>query len=161
MGSTCCPLNFGDTIRLQASTGDNILRVEIACFAFDSNFAVVGVNGAHFGVTDDLSAGFQNSLGQTAADFAVIDDARLGHMDGADAGGMRFEFRQASAIDQFAFDAVGLTALENAIERRQFGIAGGDNHFAADFVGDALGSTELLHGRFASAAIRWRRLPGR
>ena len=62
--------------------------------------------------------------------------------------------RQPRSIDQLALHAVGLTPLEDSLQRRQFGFTRRNNHLAANLVRDSLGGTELLHCQFASPAIQ-------
>ena len=70
-----------------------------------------------------------------------------------DAGGVGLELGQAVLVDLRAVHAVGLAALVNPLERRQLAVVDGDDHLAADLVGDSLGRAELFHGLLAGPAV--------
>ena len=68
-------------------------------------------------------------------------------------GGVRLQLQQPLAADQLAAHAVGLAALEDVGQPREFFSLGGDDHLAAEVEGHALGLAELLHRQLALAAV--------
>ncbi len=87
------------------------------------------------------------------AHAAVVDDPRVGDVDRADARGVGLQLVQPVAADDFARHAVGLAALVNPLEGRQLFFVDGDDHLAANFVGDALLLAELDQGLATLAAV--------
>jgi 3-deoxy-7-phosphoheptulonate synthase len=84
--------------------------------------------------------------GEDFADTRVIGDAFLGHANGADAGSVGLDFAQLIGAEKAQIaEAVFLAALEQRLEARDFILAGGDHHFAADFVRDGVATAEVDH----------------
>jgi len=87
-----------------------------------------------------------NQFAEFANDGVVISDAFLGHVNGGDAGGVRFDFFDFVAIEfAQAFKAVGIAAFPETFESGQFVGSGGDDDFAALLVGDLVLAAESEH----------------
>jgi len=87
-----------------------------------------------------------NQFAEFANDGVVISDAFLGHVNGGDAGGVRFDFFDFVAIEfAQAFKAVGIAAFPQSFKTREFVRSGGDDDFPALFVGDLVLAAEGEH----------------
>ena len=129
------------------------LAFDVAGGGRDDDAVAVLAHAGDAGRHEHLAVAFAHPLGQPLADLAIVDDARLGNVDRADAGGVRLELGQAVLVDLRAVHAVGLAPLVNPLEGRQLAVVDGDDHLAADLVGDPLGRAKLLHRLLAGPAV--------
>ena len=76
----------------------------------------------------------------------VIDDAFLGHAQGGEAGGLGFDLAEPCGVEPLeAFEAVFAASGFEVAEAGDFGLVGGDDDLAADFMGDSVLAAEPGH----------------
>src|SRR5262249_3751555 len=102
---------------------------------------------------EDLAVALPDVLGQALADLAIVDDARLGHVDRADASRVRLKLGEPVRVNDRTVDPIGLAAFEDPLQGRQLGLVDGDDYLAADLVGDPFRRAELLHRLLAGPAV--------
>ena len=122
MAAGFCAGQPRDAVGVQAGAVDQLPRGEVAGGGDDGHAVGVVPHRRDAGAEDDLAAGLADPLGQPLAHLPVVDDAGLGDVDRLDAGGVRLQLRQPGLVDQRAVDAVGLPALVDPLQRRQFGV---------------------------------------
>src|SRR5262245_21258110 len=74
-------------------------------------------------------------------------------MNGFDTGSVGFKLLQVFAPDHGTAYTVLLAPFIDALQRRQLGVARGDDDFTTDLVLDAFGGAKRLHSLFAGTAV--------
>ncbi len=98
------------------------------------------------GIEDDTAVAGLDEAGEGIGDGGVIDDAFLRDAEGGDASGVGFDLAELGALQpEEAFEPVLSAALVEVFEAGYFFLAGGDDEFAADVVGDVVFLAEGDH----------------
>src|SRR5579884_1730963 len=117
---------------MQTGATDHQSGVEGSGDGFQEFPAAVVPDFQHASVQFDFSAVAADQFGEFLTDGRVVHNPFLGHMDGRDAGGVRFNFFDLPRI-QFAqaLQSVGQAALPQRFQSWQFVFGGGYNNLAA------------------------------
>ena len=142
----------GDAVGVEAGAVDEVIGVDISGggWGFDPPAGAVGGDFFRAAVKFEGAPEFFDFDDEAGADLGVIDDAFLGDVEGCEAADVGLDFEHFFALEEAeAGEAVGGAAFVEAVEAFEFGFVGGDDEFAADFVGDGVGLAEGDH--FADA----------
>src|SRR5581483_93531 len=131
---------------MQSAAGDDKGGAKITLRRFDDPFTAIPGDPGYPRVELDLAARLSDEFAQFFANGGIINDAFLGHMDGSEPGGVRFDLFDLLRI-QFAqtLQAIRVTALPKIFKPGQFGFFRRNHDLAALLVGDAMLTAERDH----------------
>ena len=135
-------------IAVQSGAIDNVFGGEGSASGFDHHFRTTGNHSLYLGSGTYSSALRSDDLGIFPANRGVVGDAGARHPHAQHAAAVRLNLAHFFRLQQpQSGQAVGLSALEQDFQARDFFFAGGHDDFPADFVRQVVLAAKFHHGR--------------
>lgn len=135
----------GDPIAMQPRAINNEFCLELTHRRTDDGRVGPLLDPNDHRAADDRPAGGFDQPGVSLRDEAVACDPGRLDMDRGEASDVRFELRDLFGDQPFDGDFVLDPPLKEFFERRELRLFGGNDHLAADVVGDVMMATEIDH----------------